>query len=608
LEEERILAQLIADRKDVDFVLHEQFRTAELSGHDKFAEFNKKVVDMIVTEARALAIKEILPTWKIGDREGCRYEKGEVKTPAEFKRVWKHLIDGGWFAPSVDTRWGGQGMPKILATAAQDYLVGANLALLMVVVLNHGAGRLIETFGTDKQKRLYLRKVYSGEWGGTMLLTESESGSDLGNLKTSAVKNDDGTYSLTGSKIFISAGDHDLAENIIHPVLARIEGAPEGSRGISLFLVPKIHVNDDGSLGDRNDIVCTGIEEKMGLHGSPTCSMSLGSKENCIGTLLGEENKGLQAMFLMMNSARLMVALQGLSCASSSYLYALSYARSRIQGKLLGASNNTQVPIIRHPDVKRMLLTMKVYTEGMRSLLYYIAHCEDMKSLSENSEEKARYQDRIDFLIPVAKSYVTDRAVDVCNIGIQVHGGYGYTSEYPVEQLLRDVRITSIYEGTNGIQAIDLLGRKLAMKDGLLFTGLMDEIRQTAADAKKYSPIEHLADRVETAVDRLFRTAEHLSRVAEGPDAPNAFAFASSFLDVTGDVTMAWMLLWRAMLAIGKLPAASGKADISFYQGQIKSAEFFIRSILPVTLGRIDSILDNCGAAVEISNESFGAF
>ena len=600
------MAQLIADRKDVDFVLHEQFQTAGLSRHGRFAEFNKQVIDMIITEARTLAVKEILPTWKIGDRTGCRYENGEVKTPAEFKRVWKHLIDGGWFAPSVDTQWGGQGMPKTLAIAAQDYLVGANLALLMVVVLNHGAGRLIETFGTDKQKRLYLKKVYSGEWGGTMLLTESESGSDLGTLTTSAVKNPDGTYSLTGSKIFISAGEHDLTENIIHPVLARIEGAPEGSRGISLFLVPKIHVNEDGSLGKRNDILCTGIEEKMGLHGSPTCSMSLGNKGNCIGTLLGEENKGLSAMFLMMNSARLMVAAQGLACASSSYMYALSFARTRIQGALSGARDKRPVPIIKHPDVRRMLLTMKTYTEGMRSLLYYIAWCEDQKSVSKNSEEKERYQDRIDFLIPVAKSYVTDRSVDVCNIGIQVHGGYGYTSEYPVEQLLRDVRITSIYEGTNGIQAIDLLGRKLMMKEGRLFAGLMDEIGQTVTEAKKIAAIRPLADRVETAVNRLTQAANHIRQVAAGSKAPNAFAFASPFLDVTGDVAMAWMLLWRAMLAENKQSAATRKADASFYQGQVKSAEFFIRSVLPVTFGRMDSILDNCGAAMEIPDESFG--
>ncbi|MFO7665838.1 MAG: acyl-CoA dehydrogenase [Desulfobacterales bacterium] len=600
------MAQLIADRKDVDFVLHEQFQTAELSKHGRFAEFNKQVIDMIITEARTLAVKEILPTRKIGDRIGCRFENGEVKTPAEFKRVWKHLIDGGWFAPSVDTQWGGQGMPKILAIAAQDYLVGANLALLMVAVLNHGAGRLIETFGTDDQKRLYLKKVYSGEWGGTMLLTESESGSDLGTLTTSAVKNPDGTYSLTGSKIFISAGEQDLTENIIHPVLARIQGAPEGSRGISLFLVPKIHVNHDGSLGKRNDIVCTGIEEKMGLHGSPTCSISLGNKGNCIGTLLGEENKGLSAMFLMMNSARLMVASQGLACASASYLYSLSFARTRIQGTLLGARDKRPVPIIQHPDVRRMLMTMKTYTEGMRSLLYYIAYCEDLKSLSKNSEEKERYQNRIDFLIPVAKSYVTDRSVDLCSIGIQVHGGYGYTSEYPVEQLLRDVRITSIYEGTNGIQAMDLLGRKLMMKNGKLFTDLVEEIRRTVTEAKKLTSNQTLADRVEIALDRLIQVAHHICQSATGPEAPNAFAFASPFLDITGDVIMSWMLLWRAMLAVTKLSASTRKGDAAFYQGQVKSAEFFIRTVLPVTLGRIDAILDSCGAAMEISNESFG--
>ena len=600
------MAQLIADRKDVDFVLHEQFQTAELSRHGRFAEFNKQVIDMIITEARTLAVKEILPTWKIGDRVGCRHENGEVKTPAEFKRVWKHLTDGGWFAPSVNTQWGGQGMPKTLALAAQDYLIGANLALMAVAGLNHGAGRLIETFGTDTQKRLYLKKVYSGEWGGTMILTESESGSDLGTLTTSAVKNPDGTYSLTGSKIFISAGDQDLTENIIHPVLARIQGAPEGSRGISLFLVPKIHVNDDGSLGKRNDIICTGIEEKMGLHGSPTCSISLGSKGNCIGTLLGEENKGLSAMFLMMNGARLMVAAQGLVSASASYLYALSFARTRIQGARLGARDKTPVPIIQHPDVRRMLLTMKVYTEGMRSLLYYIAHCEDKKTVASHGEEKERFQNRIDFLIPVAKSYVTDRSVDICNIGIQVHGGYGYTSEYPVEQLLRDVRITSIYEGTNGIQAMDLLGRKLMMKDGRLFADLMADIRLTVADAKKTTAIQSLADRVEAAVDRLIRVADHIRRIAAGPDAPNAFAFACPFLDVTGDVIMAWMMLWRALLAVNKPSAAIRKADVSFYQGQVKSAEFFIRTVLPVTFGRMDAILDTCGAAMEISNESFG--
>jgi hypothetical protein len=292
--------------------------------------------------------------------------------------------------------------------------------------------------------------------------------------------------------------------------------------------------------------------------------------------------------------------------ASASYLYALSFARTRIQGSLLGDRDKTPVPIIRHPDVRRMLLTMKSYTEGMRSLLYYIAWCEDQKSVSESSEEKERYQNRIDFLIPVAKSYVTDRAVDVCSMGIQVHGGYGYTSEYPSEQLLRDVRITSIYEGTNGIQAMDLLGRKLAMKHGKLFADLMEDIHRTVADAKKLSSLQMLADRVEAAADRLVRVADYIREIATSQDSPKAFAHACPFLDVTGDVIMAWMLLWRAMLAAKKQSSAASKADASFYQGQVKSAEFFIRTVLPVTFGRMAAILDTCGAATEISNESFG--
>lgn len=304
------MAQLIADRKDVDFVLHEQLQVGELSSHEVFADFNKKVVDMIITEARGLAIKELLPTDKIGDEIGCKFEKGEVKTPDEFKRAWRLLREGEWLAPSRDPKWGGQGMPETVAMATKDYLIGGNMALLLFAGLTHGAARLVEIFGTDAQQATYLKKMYTGEWTGTMLLTESDAGSDLGALTTTAVKNPDGTYSLTGNKIFISGGEHDLTENIIHPTLARIEGAPAGSRGISLFLVPKFLVNEDGSLGARNDVVCTGIEEKMGIHGSSTCSMALGSKGKCIGTLLGQENKGLAAMFVMMNEERLMVGAQ----------------------------------------------------------------------------------------------------------------------------------------------------------------------------------------------------------------------------------------------------------------------------------------------------------
>jgi alkylation response protein AidB-like acyl-CoA dehydrogenase len=366
------MAQVIADRRDIDFVLHEQFQVEDLSKHEIYADFNKKTVDLVISEARNLAVKEILPTQVLGDREGVRFENGNVMVPESFKRIWELYKEGEWIAMTEDIEWGGQGMPRTIALAAQDYFVGANLALLMYAGLTHGAGKLVQTFGTDKQKSLYLKKMYTGKWTGTMLLTEPEAGSDVGALTTSAVKNDDGTYSITGNKIFISGGDHDLAENIIHPVLARIEGAPAGTKGISLFLVPKIWVNDDGSLGEFNDVVCTGVEEKMGIHGNATCSLALGGNGKCRGTLLGEENKGMRAMFLMMNEARLSVGLQGFCCASSAYLYALNYARERVQGKHLLKMMDKEassVPIIQHPDVRRQLLTMKAYVDGMRSLI-----------------------------------------------------------------------------------------------------------------------------------------------------------------------------------------------------------------------------------------------
>ncbi|MGD9369809.1 MAG: acyl-CoA dehydrogenase family protein, partial [Desulfobacterales bacterium] len=318
------MAQQIADRKDVDFVLHEQLHVAELSKHDLFAEFNQKTIDLIVSEARNLAVKELLPTQTEGDRLGARFENGAVIVPETFHKAWELFKEGEWLAMSEDPEWGGQGMPRTVALAAGDFFNGANFAFMMYPGLTHGAGKLVETFGNQKQKKLYLKKMYSGEWTGTMLLTEPEAGSDVGALTTTAVRNGDGTYAITGNKIFISSGEHDLAENIIHPVLARIEGAPEGTKGISLFLVPKIWVNDDGSLGEPNDVVCTGVEEKMGIHGNATCSLSLGSKGQCRGTLLGEENKGMRAMFLMMNEARLLVGLQGLACASASYIHAVN--------------------------------------------------------------------------------------------------------------------------------------------------------------------------------------------------------------------------------------------------------------------------------------------
>jgi alkylation response protein AidB-like acyl-CoA dehydrogenase len=475
-------------------------------------------------------------------------------------------------------------------------------------ILSHGAGKLVESFGTDKQKELFLEKMYTGVWGGSMLLTEPEAGSDVGALTTKAVPNDDGTYSITGNKIFISSGENDLVENIIHPVLARIEGAPAGTAGISLFLVPKFWVHDDGSQGEFNDVICTGIEEKMGIHGSPTCSMALGGKGQCRGTLLGQANKGMRAMFVMMNEARLHVGMQGFACASASYLNALNYARERVQGAALTAPKGSPgVPIIQHPDIRRILLTMKSHSEGMRSILYYVGFMEDMIHISDNDADKQRYQGIIDVLIPVAKGYITDRAFEMCSWGVQVFGGYGFTKEYPQEQLLRDCKITQIYEGTNGIQAMDLLGRKLGLNRGKAFTDLLAEVQKTIDTAKKIDTLTPLADMMDATVVKLMETAQALGTVMGAKKIEAAFAQAHPFLDVTGDTLMGWMLLWRAVIAAEKLADKPKKKDISFYEGQLKSAQFFIHSVLPVTRGKMDVIMAGDTAALDISEDAFGS-
>ncbi len=599
------MAQVIADRRDVDFVLHEQFKVSELSKHEQFAEFNKKTVDLIVNEARNLAVKELLPTQKIGDRVGARFAAGKVTLPPEFHKAWQLFCEGEWLAMPEKLEYGGQGMPRLLSMAANDYLVGANFSFMLYAGLTHGAGKVIEAFGNEEQKRLFLKNIFTGKWTGTMLLTEPEAGSDVGALNCSAKKNDDGTYSITGTKIFISGGEHDLAENIIHPVLARIEGAAPGTRGISLFLVPKYRVNPDGSLGEFNDVVCTGIEEKMGIHGNGTCSLTMGGKGNCIGTLLGEENKGMRAMFLAMNEARLHVGLEGFACATSAYLYALNYARERVQGKhLLQGKDAPSVPIIQHPDIRRILLTMKSYVEGMRSLLYYVAYQEDCASITDDAAAKARHHRLIDILIPVAKGFVTDRSFELCSQGLQVYGGYGYISEYPMEQLLRDSRITMIYEGTNGIQAMDLLGRKLSMDDGQLYLDLVAEIQATIDRAGQVDGLAECTARVAAALAKLDQVAGHIGKAARSEKILGAYAFAHPFLDVFGDVIVAWMLLWRA--AIAAPLAAKQSKDTAFYKGQVKSAEFFTGAILPVTLGKMEAILAGNEAAVEIEDASFG--
>ncbi len=603
------MAQVVSDRRDLDFVLYEQLKVDELTQLDKYRDFNKKTFDMIITEARNFAIKELLPANAEGDREGLRFEKGQVKVPECFHRAYELLIEGEWTSLTEDPAWGGQGLPANIALAVGEYLYGSNWALTNYGGMGHGTGKMIEIFGTRQQKEIFLEKLYTARWGGTMLLTESEAGSDVGALTTTAVKNPDGTYSISGNKIFITNGEHNLTENIIHPVLARIEGDSPGAKGISIFIVPKLWVNEDGSLGDANDIVCTGIEEKMGIHASSTCSMTLGGKGNCRGLLLGEECQGMKIMFHMMNEARLGVGFQAFAYASAAYLYALNYARERIQGRDLEAGKDPDapsVPIIRHPDVRRMLLEMKAYVDGMRSFVHYVGNCLEKEALAATDDERAFYRGFNDLLTPLVKAYCAQRGFDQCVQAVQVYGGYGYITEYPVEQLARDCKITSIYEGTDGIQAMDLLGRKLGMAKGQVFINFLGEIQKTVALAKEIGGLEEITTEVEKAANRLGEVAMHLGTTAMSPKFKVAFAFAFPFLEVMGDVIMAWMLLWRAALANQKLESGPKKKDVAFYEGQLKTAEFFIQTILPATLGKMDGIVKSSSSAIDISEAAFG--
>ncbi len=616
------MAQRIADRRDVDFVLYEQLGIDSLTKYDRYADMNRKMFDMVITEARNFALKEVLPVAEEGDKQGLRFENNQVTVPECFHRPYKLLCEGEWIAVADDPEVGGQGLPQVIAQVAAEYIVGADFSFGAFGFATHGAAKMIEIFGTEKQKQMFLENMYSGRWTGTMVLTEPEAGSDVGSLTTSAVKNDDGTYSITGNKIFITAGEHDLTENIIHPVLARIEGAPAGTRGISLFIVPKIWVNEDGTHGEPNDVVCTAIEEKLGLHASPTCQLAFGSKGKCRGLLLGEENKGMQVMFHMMNEARLGVGALGLFNASSVYLYALEYARQRVQGRDLADMQDKEaapVTIIHHPDVRRMLMWMKAHVEGMRSFVYYTAWLFDLEACTEEGEEKTRYADLIDLFTPIIKSYCTDRGFQATVEAMQVYGGYGYTTDYPIERILRDSKINSIYEGTNGIQAMDLLGRKLGMKKGAVFMNFMGEVQKTTAAAKETDGLEDLAAGVDDALHRLGGAAMYLGKTAMSPDVKVAFAHGAGFMEVTGDVIMAWMLLWRACVAAPKLREITKgqegsqleetlrkNKNAAFYDGQIKSAQYFIQSILPATVGRINAIESGCRAVVDIPEAGFG--
>ena len=604
------MANLIVDERDQRFLLHEVLEVEGLCENKVYSEFSWDMFDMVLTEAKKIAVQEIFPTLVQSDREGCRLEDGQVYVPKCFHSVYKLFCEGGWNAMSFPPEVGGQGIPLTIRTAAHEWF-GHNFSFMTYPGTVEGAAHLVDVFGTAEQKAKYLEKMITGQYGGTMVLTEPAAGSDVGNLSTKAIPQPDGTYRIQGSKIFITAGDHDLVENIIHPVLARIEGHPAGTKGISIFLVPKYLVNEDGSPGRRNDYEIAKIEEKMGIHGSSTCLMNFGDNGECYGEILGEEMQGMKIMFQMMNEARIGVGLQGLASASIAYLHALQYAKERQQGSSLMDFKNPEaprVPIIQHPDVRRMLLWMKSNTESLRALAYYCAYCFDRAHITENDEEREKWLGYAEVLTPILKAYGSDIAFRVTELAIQVYGGYGYCAEYPVEQFMRDEKIASLYEGANGIQALDLVGRKLGMKKGAYFMNLLGEMNAAIGRYKDNSGLKGLAEGVQGAVNALAEIGMFFATCGKEGKFLVPLAHAYPFLMMMGKVLSGWFLLWEAGVAAEKLAGLDeGSSEAAFYKGKIAGAKYFIINVLPEVDAAVKAIKSEDLSILEIPDEGFAS-
>ncbi|NLW67655.1 MAG: acyl-CoA dehydrogenase [Bacteriovoracaceae bacterium] len=622
------MANLILDERDQQFILYEMLNVEKLCDYEKYADFSQDMFDMILTEAQKIAVEEILPTLADGDKVGCTLVGGKVSVPESYHRAFRLFREGGWIGMSFPPEEGGQGLPESVKTAAIDWFYH-NFAFVAYPFATEGAAHLIMTYGTEEQKRKYMDKMVQGIWGGTMALTEPNAGSDLGNMSTKAIRQPDGTFRIQGTKIFITGGDHDLVENIVHPVLARIEGDPAGTKGISIFLVPKYLVNEDGSLGKRNDYEIANIEHKMGIKGSATCLINFGDHGECYAELLGEERQGMKIMFQMMNEARLAVGMQGLASASIAYLHALQYTKERLQGSSLMEFKNPEaprVPIIQHPDVRRMLLWMKSSVDSLRALAYFTAYCFDMEKVVQDEVEKDKWLGYAEILTPIVKAYSSDIGFRVTETAMQCYGGYGFCCEYPIEQFLRDEKIASIYEGANGIQALDLIGRKLGMKKGAYFMNLLSEMNNTIAKYKDLNGVKDFAGDVQNAVNKLAEMGLYLATCGKQGKFLVPINNAYPFLMMMGKVVSGWFLLWEAGVAQQKLDELAkaqgvdqgdaaawaqfvkGNKNAAFYTGKIYSAKFFAKNVLPEVDAAATAIKNEDMSILEIPEESFVSY
>jgi alkylation response protein AidB-like acyl-CoA dehydrogenase len=587
-----------APLSDMRFVLRELADRDLLAQLPGYGHATLDVMEAVLEEAGKFAAGVLSPLNRRGDLQGARWHEGRVATAGGWKQAYEQFIAAGWNGLSCPEELGGQNLPRAVSALVEEMWNGANMAFALCPMLTRGAIDAIEVCGSADQIRTYLPKMVAGQWSGTMNLTEPQAGSDLAAVRTRAVPTGDGRYRLEGQKIFITYGEHDLTENIVHPVLARIAGAPEGVKGISLFLVPKFLVNADGSAGARNDVHCVSIEHKLGIRASPTCVLAFGQNGGAVGELVGEGNRGLEYMFIMMNAARYSVGVEGVGLAERAYQAALAYAQGRIQGTEAGVRGGARVPIVRHPDVRRMLLLMKSQVEAMRALACVVAVSLDAARLHPDEQERRRHQSFVDLMIPVVKGWCTENAVDICSLGIQVHGGVGFIEEAGAAQYLRDARITPIYEGTTGIQANDLIGRKLARDGGRAAQTVIAQMRTLVRDLDGAPGLRSLAEALSAAVDALERSIRHVVE-NYGQDVRSVSVGAVPLLKLFGIVAGGWQLMRSALISSGRLESGGADGpDSGFHRAKIATARFYGDHVLPQTSGLAQCVIHGSASAL----------
>ncbi|HEV3091904.1 MAG TPA: acyl-CoA dehydrogenase C-terminal domain-containing protein [Candidatus Cybelea sp.] len=587
-----------------------QFALRELAGIEEIAALpgcgeTLEVLDSVLEEAAAFASGVLDPLNRTGDKEGCRWDAGEVSTPPGFKEAYKKFAQAGWIGLPVPEEYGGQGLPQIMLGPTLEMWNGANIGFANGPLLNQGAIEAIELVGSHEQKQRYIPNLVSGKWTGTMCLTEPQAGSDLAQVRARAVPEGD-HHLITGTKIFITFGEHDMAENIVHLVLARLPDAPEGTKGISLFIVPKVLVNDDGSLGERNDVVCAGIEHKLGINGNPTCTLNYGEKgKGAVGYLVGEANRGLEYMFIMMNAARFSVGVQGIALADRAYQSALEYALERVQGRDLKPGSREPEAIFKHPDVRRMLMLQKATIEAMRGLAYVTAASLDFAARHPDEKVRKAHKAFVELMIPVVKGWCTENAVDLCSVALQVFGGTGYIEETGIAQQYRDVRIITIYEGTTGIQSLDLVGRKLLRDMGAAARTVGKQMEAVAKECAGSSDatVKRIGEALGRGLEALNETSQWIGMNAMG-DLHKAFACSVPYLRLWGTVAGGWQMARAAQIASKKIAANDPDAD--FYRAKLTTAAFYATHVLSQCAWYAKQIVDGSGDVMALNEAQFG--